>query len=326
MGVAAVKWGILSTADINRKVIPGVRASEKAELTAVASRDQRRAEEYAREWEIDRAYGSYQALLDDADVEAVYISLPNTLHCDWSIRAVEAGKHVLCEKPMSRHAGDVESAFDAAERNGRILMEAFMYRHNPQTTRLQQLVDDGAIGDVRLVRSCFSYSLYDADDIRLRTDVEGGSLMDVGCYCVSGSRLLAGDPEQVYGQQFVGRSGTDWVFSGTMRFRGDVFAQFDCGTALPERDELEAIGSDGSLFVDDPWHCVEPVIELRRDGGLERIEVEHADSYRLEIENLSDAIRGAADPLLGREDAVGQVRAIEALYRSATTGLAVTLE
>jgi predicted dehydrogenase len=186
-------------------------------------------------------------------------------------------------------------------------------------------VDDGAIGDVRLVRSCFSYSLYDADNIRLRTDVEGGSLMDVGCYCVSGSRLLAGEPEQVYGQQFVGRSGTDWAFSGTMRFRGDVFAQFDCGTALPERDELEAIGSDGSLFVDDPWHCVEPVIELRRDGGLERIEVEHADSYRLEIENLSDAIRGGADPLLGREDAVGQARAIEALYLSATTGLAVSV-
>jgi D-xylose 1-dehydrogenase (NADP+, D-xylono-1,5-lactone-forming) len=325
MGVAAVKWGILSTADINRKVIPGVQASDKAELIAVASRDQRRAEEYAREWEIDRAYGSYQALLDDPDVEAVYISLPNTLHCDWSIRAVGAGKHVLCEKPMSRHVGDVESAFVAAEKNRRILMEAFMYRHNPQTTRLRQLVDDGAIGDVRLVRSSFSYSLYDTDNIRLRTDVEGGSLMDVGCYCVSGSRLLAGEPEQVYGQQFVGRSGTDWVFGGTMRFRGDVFAQFDCGTALPERDELEAIGSDGSLFVDDPWHCVEPVIELRRDGGLERIEVEHADSYRLEIENLSDAIRGAADPLLGREDAVGQARAIEALYRSATTGLAVTL-
>jgi predicted dehydrogenase len=325
MGVAAVRWGILSTADINRKVIPGVHASDKAELIAVASRDQRRAEDYAREWEIDRAYGSYQALLDDDDVEAVYISLPNTLHCEWSIRAVEAGKHVLCEKPMSRHLGDVESAFDAAEKNGRILMEAFMYRHNPQTTRLRQLVDDGAIGDVRLVRSCFSYSLYDADNIRLRTDVEGGSLMDVGCYCVSGSRLLAGEPEQVYGHQFVGGSGTDWVFSGTMRFRGDVFAQFDCGTALPERDELEAIGSDGSLFVDDPWHCVEPVIELRRDGGLERIEVEHADSYRLEIENLSDAIRGAADPLLGREDAVGQVRAIEALHRSATSGHAVTL-
>lgn len=200
-----------------------------------------------------------------------------------------------------------------------------MYRHNPQTERLRQLVDEGAIGDLRLVRSCFSFSLYDAENIRLRTDLEGGSLMDVGCYCVSGSRLLAGEPERVYGEQFVGRSGTDWVFTGTMRFPGDVFAHFDCGTALPERDELEAIGSDGSLFLDDPWHCVEPVIELRRDGEIERIEVERADSYRLELENLSDAIRGAADPLLGREDAVAQARVIDALYRSAGTGTAASL-
>jgi predicted dehydrogenase len=321
---AAVKWGILSTADINRKVIPGMHASDKAELVAVASRDQSRADEYAREWEIERAYGSYDALLEDADVEAVYISLPNTLHCEWSIRAVEAGKHVLCEKPMSRHVDEVEAAFDAAERSGRILMEAFMYRHNPQTARLRQLVDEGAIGELRLVRSCFSYSLYDEENIRLRTDVEGGSLMDVGCYCVSGSRLLAGEPEEVYGRQFVGSSGTDWVFTGSMRFPGDVFAQFDCGTALSERDELEAIGSDGSLFLDDPWHCVEPVIELRRDGGAERIELEHVDSYTLQTENLSDAIRGTADPLLGRDDGVAQARAIDALFRSAATGAAVS--
>jgi len=319
-----VKWGIISTADINRKVIPGMRASDQAELIAVASRDQSRADEYARRWEIERAYGSYEALLEDTDVEAVYISLPNTLHCEWSIRAVEAGKHVLCEKPMSKHVGDVEAAFDAAERSGRILMEAFMYRHNPQSARLRQLVDEGAIGDLRLVRSCFSYSLYDAENIRLRTDVEGGSLMDVGCYCVSGSRLLAGEPEEVFGQQLIGSSGTDWVFTGSMRFPGDVFAQFDCGTALPERDELEAIGSEGSLFLDDPWHCVEPVIELRREGGVERIELEPQDSYRLQTENLSDAIRGAAAPLLGREDAVAQARVVEALSRSATTDRATS--
>jgi xylose dehydrogenase (NAD/NADP) len=326
MGVnTPVRWGILSTAHINRKVIPAAHASEKAELIAVASRDQGRAEEYAREWKIDRAYGSYEGLLEDADVEAVYISLPNSLHCEWSIRAVEAGKHVLCEKPMSRHVGDVEEAFDAADRTGRILMEAFMYRQHPQTKRLRQLVDEGAIGEVRVVRSCFSFSLYDPENIRLRTDVEGGSLMDVGCYCVSGSRLLAGEPELVYGQQFVGPSGTDWIFTGTMRFPDDVFAQFDCGTALPERDELEAIGTEGSLFLDDPWHCIEPVIELRRDAGTELIAIEPADPYRLEIENLSDAIRGAADSVLGREDAVAQARVIEALYRSAATGAAVSL-
>ncbi len=320
-----VRFGILSTAHINRLLIPGAHASDKVELIAVASREQSKADAYAREWGIERAYGSYEALLEDPDVDAVYISLPNTLHCQWSIRAVEAGKHVLCEKPMSRHAGDVEQAFDAAERNGRLLTEAFMYRHNPQTKRLVELVAEGAIGELRVVRSAFSYSLYDAENIRLRADVEGGSLMDVGCYCVSGSRLLAGEPESVFGQAYIGPTGTDWVFAGAMRFPGDVFAQFDCGTCLPERDELEAIGTEGSLFLDDPWHCRNPVIELRRDGEVERIELDPTDSYRLELENLSDAIHGEAPLLLGREDAVAQARALEALHRSAESRMQVHL-
>ena len=317
-----MRLGIVSTADINRKVIPGAHASEKVELVAVASRDQRRAEEYAKTWEIERAYGSYEALLDDPDVDAVYISLPNTMHREWSIRSLEAGKHVICEKPFSRHPDDVEAAFDAAERSGRLLTEAFMYRHNPQTTRLAELVRDGAIGELRVVRSAFSYALYDADNIRLRTDVDGGSLMDVGCYCVSGSRLLAGEPEAVLGQAYIGPTGTDWVFTASMRFPGDVLALFDCGTCLPERDELEAIGSEGSLFLDDPWHCHEPVIELRRDDGVERIELEPVDSYRLELENLADAIAGTAPLLLDREDALGQARTIAALFGSAESGVA----
>jgi D-xylose 1-dehydrogenase (NADP+, D-xylono-1,5-lactone-forming) len=315
-----MKLGLVSTADIKRKVIPGARASEKVELVAVASRDQQRAEEYARTWEIERAYGSYEALLEDPDVDAVYISLPNTLHREWSIRSLEAGKHVICEKPFSRRVEDVEDAFDAAERAGRLLTEAFMYRHNPQTKRVAELVREGAIGDLRVVRTAFSYSLYDAENIRLRTDVDGGSLMDVGCYCVSGSRLLAGEPETVHGQAYIGPTGTDWVFTGALRFPDDVLALFDCGTCLPERDELEAIGSEGSLFLDDPWHCFEPVIELRRDDGVERIELDPVDSYRLELENLADAIAGTAPLLLGREDALGQARTIAALFRSAETG------
>jgi D-xylose 1-dehydrogenase (NADP+, D-xylono-1,5-lactone-forming) len=320
-----VKWGILSTADINRKVIPGGHASEKVELVAVASREQDRADAYAREWEIPRAYGSYEALLADPEIEAVYISLPNTLHPEWSIKALDAGKHVLCEKPFTRHPDEAVAAFDAAERNGRLLSEAFMYRHNPQTAKLVELVRDGAIGELRLIRSAFSYGLYDRENIRLRTDVEGGALMDVGCYNVSGSRLLGGEPERVWGEAWYGPSGTDWVFTGTLRFPGDVIATFDCATALVERDELEAIGSEGSLFLDDPWHGVHPVIELRRDDGVERIELEPVDSYRLELENVSDAIRGEAELLLGREDALGQARALEALHRSATTAAPVSL-
>jgi len=320
-----VKWGIISTADINRKVIPGAHASDKVDLVAVASRDQARADAYAKEWEIPRAFGSYDDLLADPSIEAVYISLPNTLHCEWSIRALEAGKHVLCEKPLSRHPDEVTAAFDAADRTGRLLSEAFMYRHNPQTKRLKELVADGAIGELRVVRSVFSYSLYDEDNIRLRTDVEGGALMDVGCYNVSGSRLLGGEPERAIGEAWFGPSGTDWVFAGTLRFPANVIATFHCGTALPDQDELEAIGSEGSLFLDDPWHCNNPVIELRRDGKVERIELEHQDSYRLELENLSDAIRGEGELLLGREDALGQARALEALHESATSGSPVSL-
>jgi D-xylose 1-dehydrogenase (NADP+, D-xylono-1,5-lactone-forming) len=320
-----VRLGIVSTADINRKVIPGAHASDKIDLIAVASRDQARAEEYAKTWEIERAYGSYEALLEDPDVDAVYISLPNTMHREWSIRSVEAGKHVICEKPFSKRPEDVEAAFDAAEGAGRLLTEAFMYRHNPQTTKLVELVRDGEIGELRVVRSAFSYSLYDTENIRLRTDVDGGSLMDVGCYCVSGSRLLAGEPESVYGQAYVGPSGTDWVFTGAMRFPGDVHALFDCGTCLPGRGELEVIGTEGSLFLDDPWHSTEPVIELRHGGGVERIELEPVDSYRLELENLADAIAGDAPLLLGREDALGQARTIDALFRSAETGVPTTL-
>ena len=321
----STKWGIISTAHINRLVLAGARESEQVDVIAVASRDQARAEAYAREQGIERAYGSYEALLADPDVEAVYISLPNSLHVEWSIHALEAGKHVLCEKPLDRRPEEVERAFDAADRAGRILAEAFMWRHNPQTAKLLELVGSGAIGELRLVRSAFSFSLDEPENVRLAADLDGGALMDVGCYCISGSRLLGGEPESVYGQQVSGESGVDVLFAATMRFPGDVLAQFECGFVLPDRDELDVIGSEGSLFLDDPWHARTPVLELRRDGGVEEIVLQPADSYRLELENLGDAIAGRAQPLLGREDAVGQARTIDALYRSAAAGAPIAL-
>jgi len=320
-----VRWGILSTAHINRLVIPPAQASPKVDLVAVASRNERKAQEYASEWKIPRALGSYEALLEDPDVEALYVSLPNSLHVEWSIRALEAGKHVLVEKPFDRRPERVEEAFEAAERAGRLLSEAFMFRHNPQTAKLTELVRGGAIGELQTIRAAFSYSLYDAENIRLRPDVDGGALMDVGCYCVSGSRLLAGEPERVHGEQLVGPTGVDVRFHGTMRFPSGVVSQWDCGTVMPERDELEAIGDEASLFLDDPWHCRTPVIELRRDGETERIELEPVDSYGRELENLSDAIRGQVKPLLGREDAVAQARTIEALHQSAESAKPIEL-
>ncbi len=320
-----VKWGILSTARINSLFIAGARQSPEVQLAAVASRDLSRAEEYAREHRIERAHGSYEALLGDPEVEAVYIPLPNSLHIEWTVRALEAGKHVLGEKPLSRRVADVERAFDTAERQGRLLMEGFMYRHNPQTHRLIELIGQGAIGNLRMIRSAFSFAARDPSDVRLSKALDGGGLMDVGCYCVSGSRLIAGEPQRVSAEQVIGGDGVDIVFAATMRFGDDVLGYFDAGMALATRDELEVVGEDGSLFLDDPWHCRVPVIELRRDDAVEKIIIEPVDSYLLEAENLSAAIRGQAEPLLGRSDAVGQARTIEALYEAAEGGRTVTL-
>ncbi len=313
----AVGWGVLSTARINDKVLAGARASDRVEVVAVASRDAARADAYAREHGIERAHGSYEALLDDPEVEAVYISLPNSLHVEWSMRALEAGKHVLCEKPLTRRPDEVGEAFDLAERAGRYLMEAFMYRHHPQTKLLSELVGGGAVGELRLIRSAFSFPLTELANVRLEPGLDGGALMDVGCYCVSGSRLLAGEPEEVVGQQVLHATGVDVRFSGTMRFPGDVLAHFDCGFDLPNRSALEVVGSDGSILAGDPWHCKLPDVELHRGGEVELVPVGHANSYRLELENLSDTIRGTAEPLLGRADALGQARAIAALYEAA---------
>ena len=315
----------MSTARINRKFLAGARESSELEVVAVASRDRDRAEAYAKENGIERAHGDYDALLADPDVDAVYISLPNSMHVEWSERALEAGKHVLCEKPMGRRTPEVEHAFDVAEREGRLLMEAFMYRHNPQTRRLTELVADGAVGRVRMIRAAFSFPEPDLRNVRLSAALDGGALMDVGCYCVSGARLIAGEPERLTAEQEIGGDGIDVAFAGTLRFPGDVIAHFDAGLALAVRDDLEVVGEDGSLFLDDPWHCLEPVIELRRPEGVELIAIEPVNSYRLEAENMSAAIRGEAQLLLGRGDAVAQARTIEALYAAADGGQAVAV-
>jgi xylose dehydrogenase (NAD/NADP) len=315
----------MSTARINGLLLAGARDAADAEVVAIASRDRTKAEEYAREHGIEQAHGSYESLLADPNVDVVYISLPNSLHVAWTLRALEAGKHVLCEKPLGRRARDVRAAFDAAERGGRLLMEAFMYRHNPQTLRLMELIAEGAIGRVRLVRAAFSFAARDAADVRLSAALEGGALMDVGCYCVNTTRLIAGEPERVQAEQVIGGDGVDVAFAATMRCPNDVLAQLDSGLAMAARDELEVVGEDGALFLDDPWHCRAPLIEIRREGDLERVALEAQDSYRLEVENLSAAVRGRDVPLLGRADAVGQAMAIEALYEAAESGKAVTL-
>jgi D-xylose 1-dehydrogenase (NADP+, D-xylono-1,5-lactone-forming) len=327
MGV--VTFGFLSTARINDHLLAAARASDLVDVLAVASRDQARADAYARERSIERAYGSYEELLADPAIDAVYVSLPNSLHVEWSIRALEAGKHVLCEKPLTRRPEEAERAFAAAERAGRVLMEAFMYRHHPQTMGIKQLVEEGVIGELRAVRAAFSFDLLaerDIEDVRLNAELDGGSLMDVGCYCVNGARLLAGEPERVWAEEVRAPSGVDMTFHGMLRFRGDVVAQFHSSLALPFKQELEVLGTEGTLLIQAPWRVdLGGDVFLRRAAGEQRIEVEPADAYRLQLENLADAIRGEAPPLLGRDDAAGQAAAIDALYRSADDGKAVVL-
>jgi xylose dehydrogenase (NAD/NADP) len=309
---------MLSTARINRKLLQGARESDEVEVVAVASRDQARADAYAREHGIELAYGSYEALLADPTIDAVYISLPNSLHCPWSIRALEAGKHVLCEKPMSGDPAAVEAVFDLADARGLHCMEAFMWRHHPQTRRLETLVRDGVIGELRVIRSDFGFTIdLESADVRLAPELEGGAIADLGCYCISGTRLLGGEPVSIVARQVVAPSGVDMRVGATLAMPGGVLAELYCGFDLPRRHALEVIGSEGSILVRDPWHCVRVGLELTRGTEVETIEIEPANSYRLELENLSRAIRGEEAPLLGRDDAIGQARTIAGVLEAA---------
>jgi D-xylose 1-dehydrogenase (NADP+, D-xylono-1,5-lactone-forming) len=317
-----LRVGILSTAKINDAILTGARASAAAEVVAVASRDRGRAEAYAAEKGIPRAHGSYEDLLADEEVEAVYVPLPNSMHLPWSERALAAGKHVLCEKPLSPRAADVEAAFDAAERAGRILMEAFMWRYHPATERVVELIRDGAIGELRVVRAAFGFTLDPAaDNVRWSSELEGGALMDVGCYCVSALRLLAGEPERVSAELVAGGDGVDGRLAGVLRFGGDVLGTFDCAFDVPYRAGVEAVGSTGTIVSLDPWHGRTPGVRiLRPDSEPEEVAVEAADPYARELDDLSRAVRDGGAPRLGRADAVGQARTIEALYAAAVGG------
>jgi D-xylose 1-dehydrogenase (NADP+, D-xylono-1,5-lactone-forming) len=291
---------------------------------AIGSRSRERAEAQAAEFGIERAHGSYEEVLADPDVEAVYIALPNALHVDWSIRALEAGKHVLCEKPLSRHPEEVERAFDAADSAGRVLAEGFMWRHHTQAGRLVELLP--RVGELRLVRSSFSFPLGDPGDVRLSRELEGGALMDVGCYCVSGSRLVAGEPLEVSAMEVMGGDGVDARLAAALRFEGDVLGHFDCALDCANRHELEVVGWEGTLLLRDPWHSLEPVIEVRvADGSVERVELERENPYACELRDFAAAVAGERRPPFGRDDALGQARTISALYESAATGRPVAV-
>jgi predicted dehydrogenase len=328
MMTRALRWGVLSTAGINEKIFAAAAGTDRADVMAVASRSESRATAYAAGWNIPTAYGAYDDLLADDQVDAVYVSLPNGLHHEWTMRALRAGKHVLCEKPYSRWPAEVEEAFATARELGLVLSEAFMFRYHPQIVRLAELVlDQGVIGDLQLVTSSFSWPTETAGDVRLDLALGGGALLDVGVYCVSVGRLLAGEPLSVTAQQATDPTGVDGAFVATMQFASSVLSHFDCGIHLPDRSHLEVVGDLGSITVSDPWHCAEPHLSLLLRGEAPRdVPVGGADSYRLELEEFDRAVRGVPNRLLGGEDALGQARAVDALFRAADTGQRVAVE
>jgi predicted dehydrogenase len=314
-----IRWGLLGTSRINAKLLAGAKLSDSAEVVAVGSRSTEAGRAFAEAHDIGRVHATYEALLADPRVDAVYIPLPNSMHHTWTLTALAAGKHVLCEKPYTRHPAEVDVAWDAAEASGLVLMEAFMWRHTPQAARVMELMP--RIGEPVSVRSTFSHRLRDDADIRVSAALEGGSLMDVGCYCISGARLVADqEPDVVYGQQVTTADGVDRRFAALLHFPSGLTATFHCGFDSFS-ETLEIIGRDGTIYLPDPWHSTQGLILV--DGEEER--VEPVNPYQCELDDMAAAIRGEKAPRLGRADAMGQARAIEALYRSAAEGVPISL-
>ena len=320
---AKVGWGLLGASGIaNRALAPALAESAHGRLVAVASRDPKRAATFAAKHAIGRSYGSYEALLADKEVEVVYVSLPNSEHVTWAIRAVEAGKHVLCEKPMHCDASEVNRLYDAAERAGRIVMEAFMYHHHPDTQTLFRCVSNGDIGEVYHARAALSFSMPLAGNIRLDPALHGGALMDLGCYAISALRILAGEPRRVSGFAHLGPTGVDIRATAFMECGQGATATFSCGMDLPGQSCLEVIGSKGILRAEWPFfrpffpHIDPPKIEVRVGLISRTLPLTDANPYALQVDNLSRAIRGEGQPLLGRTDAAAQAGVIGALRRS----------
>ncbi len=322
-----LNWGLLSTAKINRALIPPLRVSLRNRLLAVGSRSQAAAEAYASQWDIPKAHGSYEALLADPEIDVIYNSLPNHLHKEWTIKAVEAGKHVLCEKPIGLTPAEVDEMAAAAQKHGKVVAEAFMYRHHPQTLKVKELVESGAIGKLQLIRGSFTFSMKTEVNIRLNPEMGGGSIWDVGCYPISYARAIVGqEPVEVFGWQVTGASGVDDSFFGQMKFPGEIHAQFDSGFRAPYRTHIEVVGSEGAITVPSPFKPgLEETITLYREDKTEQIPIPRQELYIGEVEDMADCILTGKTPRVTLADSRANVAAIAALLESASSGKPVKL-
>lgn len=317
----SLNWGLLGTARINRSLIPPLRLSVRNNLFAVASRTQERADNYAAEWGIPKAHGSYEAMLGDPEIDVIYIPLPNQLHAEWAIKAAEAGKHVLCEKPLALSVEDVDAMVAASEKAGTLLMEAFMYRFHARTLKIKQMIADGIIGDLHHIKGAFTFPLSRPKDVRWDPNLGGGSLWDVGCYPLSFSRYIAGkEPNQVFATQYVGDTGIDESFTAQLLFDGDITAQFDSGFRSQFRMHLEITGSKASIEVPMAFKPSQrSYIHLRAGNNMEHIAVDGKHIYVDEVEHVAEIVLDGATSLLPLSDSRGNIHAINSLYESART-------
>ncbi|MGC1183569.1 MAG: Gfo/Idh/MocA family oxidoreductase [Candidatus Dormiibacterota bacterium] len=320
-----VRWGILSTANIAQKrFIPGVQKSGNGVVAAIASRDLEQARQVAEALSIPRAYGSYQELIEDPNVDAVYIPLPNSMHAEWTIKAAAAGKPVLCEKPLALTSSQALTMIEACRRHHVLLMEAFMYRCHPQQALVRSLIDGGAIGDLRFVRSAFTFMLepFPPGNVRLSAELGGGALMDVGCYAVNAARMLFGVEPVAASALWDLRPefGVEVSLAGILDFGAGRFATFDCGFRAPGRGSYTAVGTNGQIEVSDAFVPAEVDLQVRVTRAGETVDqlVPGVDQYQLEAEEFADALLNARRLHIPATDAVANLRAIEALHLSAS--------
>lgn len=322
-----LRWGLLSTANINRRVIPAIRQSAVGVLAAVASRSQESADSYAQHWDIPQTFASYEAMLASDAVDVVYISLPNHLHAEWTVRALRAGKHVLCEKPFALTLADVDRMIAAAQETGLVLAEAFMYRHHPQMKLAEEFVKNGRLGDITLIQSVFNFQFKSRDNIRLVPEFGGGCLWDVGIYPVSlAQAIMGGVPERVSGSQWVGDSGVDEFFAGQLVYSHGRVAHISASFMTPYHTRSVIIGTRGRLRMSRPFTAVEDteMVFFPADGEPEYVDVPEAPLYLGEIEDMHSAVLDGMPPYLTLAETRDHVRTVLALYESASSGKTVS--
>lgn len=325
-----IRWGILSTARIAREhVIPAIQASNRGVAFALASRRKQMARAVAADLGISRAHGSYEALLGDPDVDAVYIPLPNHLHVEWSLRALEAGKHVLCEKPIGMNAEDARRLHDHARHGHLRVMEAFMYRFHPQWRRAASIVHNAKIGTLRSIHSVFAYNNTDPSNIRNQADIGGGALMDIGCYNISLSRLLFNaEPSRVFGQMELDPAfGTDRLTTGRLEFQTGL-ATFTCATQLDRYQCVHVLGDRGSIKIDIPFNVPRrEAVRLWHQHGpeVDTITFDPVDQYRVQVDAFARSIQLDTPVPCPLDDAVANMQVIDAVRESVRTGSWVPL-